>query len=75
MDEQNLNNAVVIDRVSKKVLKEPKIEIDEEVYAEVVSRLVEKLLVGLREKRDLKKLTPRSVFSHQKPDSRKTSRP
>ena len=67
MDEQNLNNAVVIDRVSKKVLKEPKIEIDEEVYAEVVSRLVEKLLVGLREKRDLKKLTPRSVFSYQKP--------
>ena len=67
MDEQNLNNAVVIDRVSKKVLKEPKIEIDEEVYAEVVSRLVEKLLVGLREKRDLKKLTPRSMFSYQKP--------
>ena len=75
MDEQNLNNAVVIDRISKKVLKEPQIEIDEEVYAEAVSRLVEKLLVGLREKRDLKKLTPRSVFSHQKPDSRKTSRP
>lgn len=75
MNEQNLNNAVVIDRVSKKVLNEPQIEIDEEVYTEAVSSLVGKLLVGLREKRDFKKLTPRSVFSHQKPDSRKTSRP
>ena len=74
MNEQNLNNIIVIDRVSKKVLNEPNIEIDEEVYAEAVSRLVEKLLVGLRERRDLKKLTPKSVFSHQKPDSRKTSR-
>ena len=68
MDEQNLNNVIVIDRVSNKVLNEPQIEIDEEVYAEAVSRLVEKLLVGLREKRDLKKLTPRSVFSYQKPE-------
>ena len=75
MNEQNPNNMVVIDRVSKKVLNEPKIEIGEEVYAEVVSRLVEKLLVGLREKRDLKNLTPRSMFSYKKPDSRKTSRP
>ena len=75
MNEQNLNNAVVIDRVSKKVLNEPQIEIDEEVYTEAVSSLVGKLLVGLREKRDLKKLTPRSVFSYQKPDCRKTSRP
>ena len=66
MNEQNLNNAVVIDRVSKKVLNEPNIEIDEEVYTEAVSQVVEKLLVGLREKRDLKKLTPRSVFSYQK---------
>lgn len=66
MNEQNLNNAVVIDRVSKKVLNEPQIEIDEEVYAEAVSQLVEKLLVGLRQKRDLNKLTPRSVFSYQK---------
>lgn len=75
MNEQNLNNAVVIDRVSKKVLNEPQIEIDEEVYTEAVYSLVGKLLVSLREERDLKKLTPRSVFSHQKPDSRKTSQP
>ena len=74
MDGQNLNNAVVIDRVSKKVLNEPQIEIDEEVYAEVVSRLVEKLLVGLRQGKSIKRMTPRSVFSYQKPDSRKTSR-
>lgn len=67
MDEQNLNNVIVIDRVSKKVLNEPQIEIDEEVYAEVVSRLVEKLLVGLRQGESIKKLTPRSVFSYQKP--------
>ena len=67
MDEQNFNNVIVIDRVSKKVLNEPQVEIDEEVYAEAVSRLVEKLLVSLRKKRDLKKLTPRSVFSYQKP--------
>ena len=71
MDEQHLNNVIVvvivIDRVLNKVLNEPQIEIDEEVYTEVVSRLVEKLLIGLRQKRDLKKLTPRSVFSYQKP--------
>ena len=67
MNELNFNNMIVIDRVSKKVLNEPKIEIDKEVYAEAVSRLVEKLLVSLRQKRDLKKLTPRSVFSYQKP--------
>ena len=29
MNELNLNNVIVIDRVSKKVLNEPKIEIDE----------------------------------------------
>ena len=75
MNEQNLNNAVVIDRVSKKVLKEPKIEIDEEIYAEAVSKLVEKLLVGLRQGESIKRMTPRSVFSYQKPDCRKTSRP
>ncbi len=67
MDEQNPNNIIVIDRISKKVLNESNIEIDEEAYAEAVSQLVEKLLIGLRQKRDLKKLTPRSVFSYQKP--------
>lgn len=75
MDEQNLKNVIEIDRVSKKVLNESKIEIDEEIYAEAVSRLVEKLLVSLRQNRNLNKLTPRSVFSYQKQDSRKTSRP
>lgn len=75
MNEQNLNNMVVIDRISKKMLNDPQIEIDEEVYAEVVSRLVEKLLVGLRQGESIKRMTPRSVFLHQKPDSRKTSRP
>ena len=67
MNEQNLNNTIVIDRISKKVLNEPNIEIDEEVYAETVSRFVEKLLVGLRQGESIKKLTPRSVFSYQKP--------
>lgn len=67
MNEQNLNNVIVIDRVSKKVLNEPNIEIDEEVYAEVVSRLVDKLLVGLRQGESIKRMTPRSVFSYQKP--------
>ena len=43
MNEQNLNNVIVIDRISKKVLNGPNIEIDEEVYAEAVSQLVEKL--------------------------------
>lgn len=75
MNEQNLNNVIVIDRVSKKVLNEPKIEIDEEVYAEAVSRLVGKLLVCLRQDKSIKRMTPRSVFSYQKPDSRKTSGP
>ena len=67
MNEQNFNNMIVIDRVSKKVLNEPQIEIDEEVYAEVVSRLVEKLLIGLRQGESIKRMTPRSVFSYQKP--------
>ena len=66
MNEQNLNNVIVIDRVSKKVLNDPQIEIDEEIYAEAVSRLVEKLLVGLRQGESIKKLTPRSVFSYPK---------
>lgn len=67
MNEQNLNNVIVIDRVSKKVLNEPNIEIDEEVYAEALSRLVDKLLVGLRQGESIKRMTPRSVFSYQKP--------
>lgn len=67
MNEQNLKNIVVIDRVSKKVLNEPQIEIDEEVYAEAVSKLVEKLLVSLRRGESIKIMTPRSVFSYQKP--------
>lgn len=66
MNEQNLNNVIVIDRISKKVLNDPQIEIDEEVYAEAVSRLVEKLLVGLRQGESIKRMTPRSVFSYQK---------
>ena len=74
MDEQNPNNIIVIDLISKNVLNEPNIEIDEEAYAEAVSKLVEKLLVSLRRGESIKKLTPRSVFSYQKPDSRKTSR-
>ena len=75
MDEQNPNNIIVIDLISKNVLNEPNIEIDEEAYAEAVSKLVEKLLVSLRRGESIKKLTPRSVFSYQKPDCRKTSRP
>ena len=67
MNELNLKNVIVIDRVSKKVINEPQIEIDEEIYAEAVSQLVEKLLVVLRQNRDLNKLTPRSAFSYQKP--------
>ena len=66
MNGQNLNNVIVIDRVSKKVLNELNIEIDEEVYAEAVSRLVDKLLVGLRQGESIKRMTPRSVFSYQK---------
>ena len=66
MNDQNLNNVIVIDRISKKVLNYPQIEIDEEVYAEAVSRLVEKLLVGLRQGESIKRMTPRSVFSYQK---------
>ena len=66
MNEQNLSNVIVIDRVSKKVINEPQIEIDEEIYAEAVSRLVEKLLVDFRRGENIKRMTPRSVFSYQK---------
>lgn len=67
MDEQNPNNIIVIDRISKKVLNESNIEIDEEAYAEAVSKLVEKLLVSLRRGESIKIMTPRSVFLYQKP--------
>lgn len=67
MNEQNLKNVIEIDRVSKKVLNEPKIEIDKEIYAEASSKLVEKLMVGLRRGVSIKRMTPRSVFSYQKP--------
>lgn len=67
MDEQNPNNIIVIDRISKKVLNEPNIEIDEKAYAEAVSKLVEKLLVSLRRGESIKIMTPRSVFLYQKP--------
>lgn len=70
MNEQNPNNIIVIDRISKKVLNEPNIEIDEEAYAEAVSMLVEKLLVGLRRGESIKRMTPRSVFSYQKPNKK-----
>ena len=70
MNEQNLNNVIVIDRVSKKVLNEPQIEMDEEINAEAVSRLVEKLLVSLRQGESIKRMTPRSVFSYQKPNKK-----
>ncbi len=70
MNELNFNNMIVIDRVSKKVLNEPQIEIDEEVYAEAVSKLVEKLLVGLRQGKTIKRMTPRSVFSYQKSEEK-----
>ena len=67
MDEQNPNNIIVIDRISKKVLNEPNIEIDEKAYVEAVSKLVEKLLVSLRRGESIKIMTPRSVFLYQKP--------
>ena len=71
MNEQNSKNIVVIDRVSKKVLNEPQIEIDEEIYAEALSRLVEKLLVDFRRGENIKRMTPRSVFAYQKPKKNK----
>ena len=70
MNEQNFNNVIVIDRISKKVLNDPQIQIDEEVYAEAVSRLVDKLLVGLRQGESIKRMTPRSVFPYQKPNKK-----
>ncbi len=45
MNKQNLNNVIVIDRVSKKVLNEPKIEIDEE-RAEFVRQAFNAYAVG-----------------------------
>lgn len=63
MNDENLKNILIIDLHSKDVLNEPEIEIDQEVYDEAINKLVEELLLGLKQDVDLKNLNPRSVFA------------
>ena len=62
MNDENLKNVLIIDLHSKEVLNEPEIEIDQEVYDEAINKLVEELLLGLKQGVDLKNFNPRSVF-------------
>ena len=63
MNDENLKNILIIDSTTKEVLNEPEIEIDEEVYDEAINKLVEELLLGLKQGVDMKNFNPRSVFS------------
>lgn len=66
MNDENLKNVLIIDLHSKEVLNEPEIEIDQEVYDEAINKLVEELLLGLKQGADLKNFNPRSLFSWRK---------
>lgn len=63
MNDENLKNILIIDLHSKEVLNEPKIEIEQEVYDEAINKLVEELLLGLKQGVDMKNFNPRSVFA------------
>ncbi len=56
MNDENLKNILIIDLRSKEVLNEPEVEIDQEVYDKAINKLVEKLLLGLKQGVDIKKL-------------------
>lgn len=62
MNDENLKNILVIDLRSKEVLNGPEIEIEQEVYDKAINKLVEKLLLGLKQGVDIKNFNPRSVF-------------
>lgn len=68
MNNENLKNVLIIDRVSKEVTNEPEIEIDEKIYEDAVSKLVAELLLSLKRGIDMKNLEPRGVFSWKKKD-------
>lgn len=63
MNDENLKNVLIIDLHSKEVLNEPEIEIDQGVYDEAINKLVEELLLGLKQGVDMKNFNPRSVFA------------
>ena len=71
MNDKNLKNILIIDLHSKELLNEPEIEIDQEVYDEAINKLVEELLLGLKQGVDLKNFNPRSVFSWRKSEQEK----
>lgn len=71
MNDENLKNVLIIDLHSKEVLNEPKIEIDQEVYDEAINKLVEELLLGLKQGAGIKNFNPRSVFSWRKAEQEK----
>ncbi len=68
MDNENLKNVLIIDRVSKEIMNEPEIEIDKDVYEEAVNKLVSELLLSMKRGTDMNKLDPRSIFSWRKKD-------
>lgn len=71
MNDENLKNILIIDLNSKEILNEPEIEIDQEVYDEAINKLVEELLLGLKQCIDMRNFNPRSVFSWRKSEREK----
>lgn len=71
MNDENLKNVLIIDSKTKKVLNEPEIEIDQEIYDEAINKLVEELLFGLKQGADIKNFNPRSVFAWRKGEQEK----
>lgn len=71
MNDKNLKNILIIDLHSKELLNEPEIELDQEVYDEAVNKLVEELLLGLKQGVDTKNFNPRSVFLWRKIEQEK----
>ncbi len=63
MNIENLKNVLIIDRVTKEIVNQPEIEINEKTYEEAVSKLVAELLLSIKRGVDFKNATPRSVFS------------
>ncbi len=66
MNNENLKNILIIDRVTDEVINEPEIELDQEAYEEAVSKLVAELILSLKRGVDLYNFNPRSIFSWKK---------
>lgn len=71
MNNENLKNVLIIDRVTKEVINEPEIEIDEAVYEEAINKLVAELLLVLKQGEGLKNKNIKEVFLWGKTEQEK----